>query len=578
MNNVIDFWPTLKRLLYYGTNVKKYLILGFTLLLFSSIFEVLNPILISCFIKHYFINNTVNYSLKIITYYLILQILAAILNYHQNIIFNKISLTVIQKLRYDVMSSTLQLPIKMFDQRPIGQFISRITNDTETIKELYDTVIKSLFQNIILILITLITMFILEWRMACIASIIFPIALIIMLLYQYFSKPILRKIKVYIANIYNIFNEIINGIDVIQQFHQEQKFRKSIKKISISHYYFRMKILKLDSFLLRPLLNFCSTLILCGLILIFGIYPIGFFEIGTLYAFITYLNRLNEPLITITSQQSIFQQAIVAGERIFEIIHTPKQQYGDDSLHFREGNIKVKNLYFSYTNNNVYVLKNINIFIPSKQFIAFVGRTGSGKSTLSKLLIGHYPATLGKICLDERNIQTFTHNVLKKNISIVQQDPIILNDTILENITLGRNISTKKVLKILKTIKLIQFVNSLPKGLKTLLGENGNILSIGQKQLLSIARTLISCPKILILDEATSNVDLDTENNIKKILSSVKHLTTIIAITHRLSTIKHADNIFVFNNGEIVESGTHYNLIRKKSYYKNMYYSQAIKN
>jgi len=215
-----------------------------------------------------------------------------------------------------------------------------------------------------------------------------------------------------------------------------------------------MKILKLNSILLRPLLSLFSTLTLCGLILLFETYPVGFFDIGILYAFITYLGRLNEPLITITSQQSILQQAIVSGERIFEIINSPKQKYGTDNIPLKKGKIEIKKLYFSYKNNNIYTLKNINISIFSKQFVALVGRTGSGKSTLAKLLAGYYPITLGTIYLDKRDIKSLSSNVLKNNISVIQQDPIILNDTILENITLGKNISKTKILNILKKNKI----------------------------------------------------------------------------------------------------------------------------
>lgn len=556
MNNIINFWPILKELLKYGINIKKKLLCGLVILIFSSIAEVLNPILISYFIKNSFFNKILSYySFKIIFYYLILQILATILNYYQDIIFSKLSITIIQKLRCDIMKATLNLSMDTFDQQPIGQFISRITNDTETIKELYNTVITTLFKNFILIITTLITMFILKWKIACISSIIFPTVIIIMYLYQKHSKPMLRKMKNYVAKIHNFFHEIINGMHIIQQFNQEEKFKNTIKDLSQKHYNIRMKLLKLESFLLRPLLNLFSSVTLCGLILLFGTRPIEYFDIGILYAFVTYLGRLHEPLITIASQQSIFQQAIVAGERVLEIIKLPKQQYGFDSSYLKTGDIEIKNLYFSYKKNSKeFQLKNINLSIPSGNFVAFVGRTGSGKSTLAKLIMGHYPIQIGAIYLNKRNILSLSHKVLKKGISIVQQDPIILNDTILENITLGKKYPKYKIINILKKIKLINYINSLPNGLYEKLGENGNMLSTGQKQLLSIARVLIKHPKILILDEATSNIDLNTENDIKYILSSIKKKSiTLIVITHRLSIIEQADTIFTFKNGKIIK-------------------------
>ncbi|XBC40153.1 MAG: SmdB family multidrug efflux ABC transporter permease/ATP-binding protein [Buchnera aphidicola (Nurudea ibofushi)] len=573
MKNFKNFWPILKRLLYYGKNFKKYFLLGFFYLIVASIFEVLGPILISYFIHTSLSKRYIHISVIffITTIYISLQIISTLFNYLQDMIFNKISINIIEKLRFNVMSSTLELPMNQFNEKPIGQLISCVTNDTEIIKELYETFIATLLRSIILISVTLIAMFALEWRMASIAITIFPLVCIIMLLYQYYSKPMLEKIRLYTTRTYNIFNEIINGISVIQQFGLEEQFRKSIKKNSELHYLNRMKILKLDGILLRPLLSLFSSIILCELILLFGFYPSGFFEIGTLYAFITYLGRLNEPLITIASQQSILQQSIVAGERIFKIIDSKKQNYGKDNNDLKTGEIRIKNLNFCYNKNNNNVLKNINLYISSKQFIALVGYTGSGKSTLAQVLMGHYPVKNGHIYLDKRDINTLDKTVLRNGISIVQQDPIILDDSIFENITLGKKISEEKIWKILKKVHLIDLVQSFPKGLNEFLGEHGNTLSIGQKQLLSIARILAHNPKILILDEATSNIDLSTENKIQKILSSIKLKTTLIVIAHRLSTIQNADKILVFYKGKIVEIGTHNYLISKKEHYWKLY-------
>ncbi|XBC43230.1 MAG: SmdB family multidrug efflux ABC transporter permease/ATP-binding protein [Buchnera aphidicola (Meitanaphis flavogallis)] len=576
VKNLVHFWPILKRLMHYGINYKKKMTLGFSFLLLSSISEVLGPVLISNLIKTSLTAHYICYSIlfKTIIAYIFLQIISALFNYFQDIIFNNISIKIVETLRFNLMLSILTLPINQFNKKPIGQFISCITNDTEVIKELYETFVTTLLRSIILISVTLITMFSLEWRMASIAIIIFPLVSIITLLYQYYSKPILQKAKTYITKIYNTFHEVINGINVIQQFGLEKKFRKSIENTSNLHYLNRMKMLKLDGFLLRPLLNLFSAIILCGLILLFSSYPKGFFEIGTLYAFITYLGRLNEPLITIASQQSILQQAIIAGKRIFNLIDFPKQKNGTDLVNLKTGDIYIENLNFQYESNNKNTLNNINLHIFSKQFIALVGRTGSGKSTLAQLLMGYYPINHGNIYLDKRNINSLSNNVLRHGISIVQQDPIILNDSIFKNIAFGKHISESKIWNILEQVHLTKLVKSMPQGIHSCLGENGNKISIGQKQLLSIARILVSIPKILILDEATANVDLETEKKIQTILASIKHYTTLIVIAHRLSTIKNADKIIVFNQGKIVEKGSHDYLINKQKYYWKMYRNQ----
>lgn len=576
ISRLIEFWPILKRLLTYVYPYKKKLILAFLLLLSGSISEVLGPILISysidtILVKHQLYLMTI---LIVIVLFVILQIISVFLNYFQSILFNKIAVKVVNTIRQDVMHAALKQPMTVFDTQPIGQMIAKVTNDTEVIKELYDTVAPTIFRSVILIIVILCAMFTLEWHMATIALIILPIIIIIMLIYQYYSTPILRKVRYYLSDINNKFNETINGMNVIQQFRQEYSFEEKIKQSSYSHYIWRMKILRLDGFLLRPLLSLISAFILCNFIFLFSIFSTKIFEVGILYAFITYLGRLNEPLIAITIQQSIFQQSIVAGERIFSLIDSPQQKYGKNQHLFNSGEIEIKNVSFKYSSSKNHVLRNINIHIPSKSFIAFVGDTGSGKSTLANLLMGYYPITHGKIYLDNVSINSISHKVLRKNILMVQQDPIVLSDTIFSNIALGRKISEEKIWNILDTVHLSSLVKSMSKGIDSLLGEEGNNLSVGQKQLLALARILVSYPKILILDEATANIDSGTEQLIQKTLLSIRNNCTLIIIAHRLSTIVEADLIVVLRKGRIIESGTHKDLLNKKGFYWQMYRCQ----
>ncbi|UPT14810.1 SmdB family multidrug efflux ABC transporter permease/ATP-binding protein [Buchnera aphidicola] len=579
MNHFIEFWPILKRLIEYTIPWKKKIILAFFLLISGSTAEVLGPILISYFINNILSKHEFHFQLTLVILisFVMLQILAVFFNYFQSIYFNKIAVRVINKLRNDVMNSAIKQPIFEFDVQPVGQIISKVTNDTEVIKELYDTVIPTLSRSITLIIIILFAMFSLEWHMAIIATFIIPLVIIVMSIYQHYSTPLLRNVRYYLADINNKFNEIINGMNVIQQFRQEHRFEKNIKNSSQLHYSARMKILKLDGFLLRPLLSLISSLVLCSFIFSFSCLTHKIPEIGILYAFITYLGRLNEPLISITIQQSILQQAIVAGERIFSLIDSKKQEYGKNKKKIKTGKINIKNLTFSYIKNQKNILNNINIDIPSKSFVAFVGHTGSGKSTLANLLMGHYPIYNGQIYLDEYPISSISHDILRETILIVQQDPIILADTFFSNITLGKKISEDEIWKILKIVNLFSLVKSMPKGLYSILGEEGNTLSAGQKQLLSIARILAKNPKILILDEATANIDSETEKLIQKTLTSIKQKTTLIVIAHRLSTIVDADFIVVLDKGKIVELGTHKKLLEIKGYYSKMYNFQLCK-
>ncbi|QCI27299.1 SmdB family multidrug efflux ABC transporter permease/ATP-binding protein [Buchnera aphidicola] len=573
MANLIRGWPTLKRLLRYGKDHKKIIIIAFSILFIASCSEILGPVLISYFINNILTKKILKKKIILIFFflYLITQITSMILNYFQTVFFNKIAIKIIQKLRIEIISSTLYQPLFFFNEQPIGKIVSIITNDTEVIKELYDTVLTNIFKNISLISVTLFTMYILNWKMAIISTILFPLVVIIIFIYQYYSAPILRKIRIYLGKINHEFNEVINGMFLIQEFSQEKKFEKSIKYTSKLHYESKIKVLKLEGFLLRPLISFFSSLILCGLMVLFILSPNGKLGIGTLYAFISYLNRLNEPLITITTQQSILQQAIVAGERIFNIIDSKKQEYGNDSIQLNTGSINISNVNFQYNKKSPMILNNINLKINSKNFISIVGKTGSGKSTLINLLMGYYPVTNGIIYLDNRPISSLSYKVLRHGICMVQQEPIIFTGTIKSNITLGKNISKKEIWKVLKTVQLYSFVKSLPNQMDFILKEKGNNLSIGQKQLLSIARILILKPKILILDEATASIDSETEQLIQKTLISIRKKSTLIIIAHRLSTIIKSDKIVVLKNGNIVEIGNHKTLIKNKKTYYKMY-------
>ncbi|WP_343189007.1 ABC transporter transmembrane domain-containing protein [Buchnera aphidicola (Chaitoregma tattakana)] len=571
-----NFSPILIRLLKYGVFYKKKILYVFILLFSSSICEVLCPILISFFIKTIIETNTVqvNTFILVISSFVMLQIISALCNYFEIIIFSNISAEIIKKIRFNVMKSSLNQPMEIFDKQPIGQIVSKVTNDTETIKELYERVIPSTIRNIMLITIILITMFLLEWKMACISIIMFPVITTIMIIYQKLSTPIIRKVKSYIAEINNIFNETINGMQIIQQFNQEHRFFKKIKKISNLHYLYRMKILKLDGFLLRPLFSFCTNIILCGLILLFNYFPKEMFQVSTLYVFINYLNRLNEPMLSIINQQSTLQQSIVSGERIFNLIDSETKLYGEHDYSIKYGKIEIKKLNFAYSKTGQKVLKDINIKIRKKSFVAFVGHTGSGKSTLANLIIGNYKIKNGYIKIDDKKIEHISKKIITKEIAVVQQEPFMFTDTLFNNISLKRNIPKSKILKIIKKVKLEDLVKKNEKGIYMKIKEKGSNISQGQKQLISIARVLVTKPKILILDESTSNIDSKTEKKIQEVLLKIKNNITLIIIAHRLSTIVRADEIIVFNKGKIIEKGNHEELMKKRNFYWKMYMLQ----
>ncbi|TNV20617.1 SmdB family multidrug efflux ABC transporter permease/ATP-binding protein [Buttiauxella sp. B2] len=575
MRKSIQQWPTIKRLLAYGSPWRKPLAGAVVMLWIAAAAEVSGPILVS-----YFIDNMVSeHRLPIAavaglaTAYLLLSISAAGLHYWQALLFNQAAVGVVQKLRTDVMDAALRQPLSTFDTQPVGQLISRVTNDTEVIRDLYVTVVATVLRSAALIGAMLVAMFSLDWRMALVAICIFPAVIIVMFIYQRYSTPIVRRVRSYLADINDGFNEVINGMSVIQQFRQQARFGERMGAASRSHYLARMQTLRLDGFLLRPLLSLFSAMVLCGMLMLFGFTSVGTIEVGVLYAFINYLGRLNEPLIELTTQQSMLQQAVVAGERVFELMDGKRQDYGNDYRPLESGHIEVDNVSFAYRGDRL-VLQDINLDVPARSFVALVGHTGSGKSTLANLLMGYYPLTSGEIRLDGRPLDTLSHSVLRQGVAMVQQDPVVLAESFFANVTLGRDISEDAVWQALETVQLAELARTMSEGIYTRLGEQGNNLSVGQKQLLALARVLVDAPQILILDEATANIDSGTEQAIQQALVAVREHTTLVVIAHRLSTITDADTILVLHRGQAVERGTHSELLAAQGRYWQMYQLQ----
>lgn len=575
MNKVQKLWPTLKRLLAYGSPYRKPLGLAVLMLWIAAAAEVAGPILVSYFIDNYVAKGQMPPTIVggLAAAYILLELLAAALHYFQALLFNQAAVGVVQRLRTDVMDAALRQPLSAFDTQPVGQLISRVTNDTEVIKDLYVMVVSTVLKSAALIGTMLVAMFSLDWRMALVAVCIFPAVFVVMGIYQYYSTPIVRRVRSYLADINDGFNEVINGMGVIQQFRQQVRFGERMSAASQSHYLARMQTLRLDGFLLRPLLSLFSALVLCGLLMLFGFSGEGVIGVGVLYAFINYLGRLNEPLIELTSQQSILQQAVVAGERIFELMDRSQQSYGIDDRPLAGGRIDITDLSFAYRADKK-VLQHISLAVPSRGFVALVGHTGSGKSTLANLLMGYYPVSEGEVRLDGRPISSLSHRTLRQGVAMVQQDPVVIADSVLANVTLGRNIEEDVVWRALETVQLADLVRGFPQGIHTRLGEQGNNLSVGQKQLLAMARVLVQAPQILILDEATANIDSGTEQAIQRALRAIREHTTLVVIAHRLSTIVDADSILVLHRGQAVEQGNHQQLLAQQGRYYQMYQLQ----
>lgn len=570
----------LSRLLGYGWRHQNLWWKALVLLLIATAADVSAPILIKVFIDDHL---TPQYfptlALGLLAGgYVLLYLISALTNYRQNLLFSEIALRVIESLRNDLFHHVLRMPVSFFDRTPTGNLISRITNDTETIKDLYVNVISKVIQNGIMILGIFIAMALLDVRLMLICLILVLLAVTAMLIYQRLSAPLFHRARSLIGEINGQLNESLQGMALIQIMNQQKRFVQRFQRTVQDHYRARVANVKLDGLMLRALVDLLNMLTLAGILLMFGVRSLDsvgqVVEIGVIYAFINYLARFAEPLIELTQRLNLLQQALVSGERVFTLMEQPLESYPkDDSIRLERGEIHFEQVRFSYDGKQE-VLKGIDLHIRPGQFQAVVGHTGSGKSTLINLLMRFYPLSQGEIRIDGIPLSRIPADRLRRHIGIVQQDAFIFSGTIADNIAMGAPITQAEIEEAARQASLHDFILTLPEGYQTQLDERGSNLSTGQRQLLSLARTLARKPCILILDEATANIDSETESHIMESLRALRGKVTILAIAHRLSTITDADNILVLYRGEVAQQGTHQQLLQTEGLYRHIYQLQ----
>ncbi len=567
----------LSRLLRYVFSQPKQLSIAAALLLLAVLAEVSGPWIIKVFldehvIKDYYPQMTL---IGLAGLYVFLQIASAWLHYKQSLRFNRLAIGVVQKVRKQVYSAIINQPLSAFDYTPIGKLVSRITNDTETLKDLYVQVLATAMRNVALISVMLVVMTLLSWRLTLVVMVLIPLICVVMYFYQRVSASAYGRVRDLLADLNATMSESVQGMSLIQLMRQEKRFSKEYGDLNQQHLDAEIGITKLNGVLLRPLIDLLSGFALLSLVAVFGFSGVELIGVGVLYAFISYLGRVTEPLIEMTQQLSLLQQAIVAGDRLFALMDAPQQQYGDDQQLLSSGAIEVSNLSFSYDGSQT-ILDNVSFSLPHRGFLALVGHTGSGKSTLASLLMGFYPTEQGSLKLDNRELNTLSHYALKQGISMVQQDPHVLSESVRDNVALGREVSDELIQDSLERVGLGHYVAQLPQGLNTQLGQGEVNLSAGQKQLLALARVLVAKPKILILDEATANIDSGTEQLIQKTLTKLRQELSLIVIAHRLSTIADADEILVLHQGKLEERGSHQALIEQQGRYWQMHKLQQV--
>lgn len=570
----------MRRLLSYLKYFKKKVIITFIVLLIATGADVLGPIVMKVFIDDYLTPRVFPVQPLILlgALFIGLYAISALFNYYQVISFQKIALNIIQIMRVEVFSKVQHLGLRFFDQTPGGSLVSRITNDTETIKDLYVTVLSTIVNSTIMMIGIFAGMFFLDSRLALICFILMPFLLVLMWVYRTLSSKVYRVTRVKLSQLNAKLNESLQGMSMIQAMRQQKRLRREFGKINNDHKKALLKSVRLNSLMLRSAVY---SVYLIGLMMILSFFGIQSFDnavkIGVLYAFINYLDRFFDPINQIMQQLTIFQQAMVSAERVFGLLDDQRMapvQQGDVNPAVQEGRVEFRNVTFAYDGKNP-VLKNISFTANPGETIALVGHTGSGKSSIINLLMRFYPIEQGTVFIDGQPLTAFSDGELRKRIGLVLQDSFMFVGDVADNIRLSHEkLTDEQVRKAAEFVQADHFITKLPKQYHEPVGERGATFSSGQRQLLSFARTMAQDPKILVLDEATASVDTETEEAIQTALSKMRKGRTTIAIAHRLSTIQDADQILVLHRGEIVERGTHQELLQKGGLYFNMYQLQ----
>ncbi|QTJ43081.1 ABC transporter ATP-binding protein [Dolosigranulum pigrum] len=538
------------------------------------------PIIVQRYIDQYLVNDVfeVGILVRVLLFYAGLTIAKLALTYIKDYLFKNASEQTVANLRRSIYEHVIHLEMRYFDQTPNGSVVSRVTNDTETIKEFWNVfmqVANGLFNAISIA----IAMFTLDVKLALIFMAFLPVVIILMYIYQKKSTVIYGRMREALSKVNTELAESITGMMTIQHFNQTDRKKEEFDDVNQEYVDARIKMFKMDAVLLMPAISFIEVVVLVIILLMFGQeYLSGIaVNVGVLYAFTQYAKQFFNPIGEIMNSLSIFQNGIVSGSRVIHLIdkddlapHANPGATGEVTA----GKIEITDLTFSYDGEND-VLKNINITAEAGETIALVGQTGSGKSSIINLLMRFYEFNQGSIKIDDQSIKEIKDSDLREKMGLVLQDSFMFYGNVRDNITMYGDFTDQEVRKAAEFVNADKIIDNLEDGYQSKVIERGASFSTGEKQLISFARTILRDPTILILDEATANIDTETEMMIQEGLSNMRQGRTTIVIAHRLSTIKEADRIYVLRQGEIIESGTHDELIAQGGMYYDMYQLQT---
>ena len=569
---------TFFRLMRYMFRYKGLSILALLFILLTSIVATAIPLLAQYYIDNFITKNIAKAGLYILIIYFGLFILRVVFTFLGEFYFARVAHSIVRDLRNDSFINLQKLGMSYFDKTPVGSVVSRLTNDTQAVADMFGTIFSSFLNTILMFVVTLSAMIALSWQLTIYMILFIPVMVGSVYMYQKLSSKLVEISRAKISEMNTKLSESIEGMKIIQAFNQEQRLIDEFGEVNNEHLRYYTKSLKVDSLLLRPAMALFKVLAYGVIVTYFGLsFESAGFTAGIIYAFIQYTNQLFNPLIELMQNFSILQTSIISAGRVFTLIdneeYEPEQRESDCKI--SRGDIEFKNVSFSYDGKRD-VLKNISFSVKNGESIAFVGATGSGKSSIINLFLRFYDYDRGEILIDGVDIKDYSAKELRNSVGLVLQDPFLYHGTVESNIKMyNESLTREDVIEAAKFVDAHNFIDKLEDKYDSLVTERGSTFSSGERQLLTFARTIASKPKILILDEATANIDSETEELIQHSLEKMRKGRTTIAIAHRLSTIQDSSCIYVLDKGEIIESGTHDELIALKGNYYKMYQLQA---
>ena len=568
-------WVLFKRVLVHLKPYSSLVALAILLLLAVSVLNLAGPYLTKVVIDDHIKAGDLKGLDVIAAVYLSVLVFSFIFQFCQTYLMQVIGQKVMFDLRSKVFAHLHKMSFSYFDRNPIGRMITRVVNDVEVLNEMLTSGLILVFSDLFTLFGIFCVMFYLDWRLTLVVCIVFPFLATATRMYRVRARDALRRNRIHVSELNSYLEENISGVDTVQCFNRETKNYKKFSSINGERLKEDLRTVKYNAFYM-PSIDFFSSL---AIAMVFwyggGRFVQDEIQLGILVAFIQYLQKFFEPIRDLAEKFNIIQTAMASSERIFELLDTPEQipeSVPSKNDFILQGAVEFKNVWFSYKEDR-FILKGLSFYLDAGESLAIVGATGSGKSTIINALCNFYDIAKGDILFDGRSIKEINKYDLRKQIALVQQDVFLFSGSILENIRLGNpQMGQDEIESISQTVNSHNFISNLP--LKYEQKLNQGEISSGQRQLLSFARALAAEPKILVLDEATSNVDLETERQIQQGIKEMTRGRTSIIIAHRLSTLMHVDKVLVLRNGEVLEFGKRKELLQQKGIFYQLCQAQ----